>query len=206
MAAAAPASPWAPLRIRVYRTLWIAQFTSNVGTWMQTVGAQWLMGSLSHNPLLVAMIQTATALPVFLVALPAGALGDILDRRRLLLVSQSFMLVAAAGLSALTLGDATTPAILLLFTFCVGLGQALYALDRGVLRVRVLHRREELLGELLGHVDARHDDARDVPVLHLVVDPREGERELVVRERDVREVRVDARKVLRLHVDVQLAV
>src|SRR3954452_13589218 len=89
-------SAWAPFRMRIFRMLWIAQFASNVGTWMQTVGAQWLMGNLSHDPLLVALIQTATAVPVFLVGFPAGAVGDIFDRRRILLVSQTFMLAAAA--------------------------------------------------------------------------------------------------------------
>src|SRR4051795_803682 len=115
-----PISAWAPLRIRVYRALWIAQFTSNVGTWMQTVAAQWLMGSLTPSPLLVALIQTATALPVFLVGFPAGALGDIFDRRRILIVSQTFMLVSAGLLASLTLGDRTTPAVLLALTFAIG--------------------------------------------------------------------------------------
>lgn len=120
-------SAWAPLRIRVFRALWIAQFASNIGTWMQTVGAQWLMGTLSHDPLLVALIQTATSLPVFLVGFPAGALGDIFDRRRILLVSQSFMLASAALLAALTFANHTTPWVLLALTFAVGLGRALTA-------------------------------------------------------------------------------
>src|SRR5918998_2572127 len=124
-----PAAPsaWAPLRIRVYRALWIAQLTSNVGTWMQTVGAQWLMGSLSGDPLLVALVQTAMTLPIFLVGFPAGALGDVYDRRRVLLLSQSFMLVSAGALAALTLGGAVTPWVLLGLTFALGLGQALTA-------------------------------------------------------------------------------
>src|SRR4051812_2302155 len=126
-AAPAPASAWAPLRIRVYRMLWTAQFASNVGTWMQTVAAQWLMGSLSSDPLLVALIQTAMTLPIFLIGFPAGALGDIFDRRRLLLVSQTFMLLSAGLLALLTLGDQTTPAVLLALTFALGLGQALTA-------------------------------------------------------------------------------
>src|SRR5690242_14378006 len=126
-APSAPASAWAPLRIRIFRALWIAQFASNVGTWMQTVGAQWLMGNLSHNALLVALIQAATAVPVFLVGFPAGAIGDIFDRRRILLVSQSFMLAAAALLAALTFGGKTTPWVLLALTFAVGLGRALTA-------------------------------------------------------------------------------
>jgi MFS family permease len=123
----APRSAWAPLRIRIYRALWVAQFASNVGTWMQTVGAQWLMGTLSHDPLLVALVQTGMTLPVFLVGFPAGALGDVFDRRRVLLFAQSSMLVSAGLLAALTLSDRATPAILLALTFVLGLGQALTA-------------------------------------------------------------------------------
>src|SRR3954453_14860743 len=98
-------SAWAPFHVRVFRVLWIAQFTSNVGTWMQTVGAQWLMGDLSHSALKVALVQTAMSLPVFLLGLPAGAFGDIFDRRRLLLASQSFTLAGAATLGVLTASD-----------------------------------------------------------------------------------------------------
>jgi MFS family permease len=126
-APATPVSAWAPLRIRIYRTLWIAQLTSNVGTWMQMVGAQWLMGSLSSDPLLVALIQTALTLPLFLVGFPAGAIGDIFDRRRVLLLAQSFMLGCAALLAVLTLRGDVTPAVLLALTFAIGLGQALTA-------------------------------------------------------------------------------
>jgi MFS family permease len=122
-----PISAWAPLRIRLYRVLWTAQLASNLGTWMQTVGAQWLMGSLSRDPLLVALIQTATTLPVFLVGFPAGALGDIFDRRRILLVSQTFMLLSAALLAILTQAGDITPGILLALTFALGLGMAFTA-------------------------------------------------------------------------------
>ena len=125
--ATAPASAWAPLRIRIFRALWIAQFASNVGTWMQTVGAQWLMGNLGGNAFMVALVQTAMTLPFFFAAFPAGALGDIFDRRLILLASQSFMLVCAALLAALTLSDDVTPWILLALTFAVGLGRAVTA-------------------------------------------------------------------------------
>src|SRR4051812_42126886 len=124
---AVPISAWAPLRIRLYRMLWIAQLTSNVGTWMQMVGAQWLMGSLSSDPLLVALIQTALTLPLFLVGFPAGVIGDIFDRRRVLVLAQSFMLACAALLAALSLSGDVTPAVLLALTFAIGLGQALTA-------------------------------------------------------------------------------
>ena len=87
VAANPPASVpgWAPLRRPVFRALWLAQFVANTGTWMQTVGAQWLMGDLGGGTLAVALVQAATTLPVFLLVVPAGAVGDILDRRRLLL-------------------------------------------------------------------------------------------------------------------------
>ena len=80
-------SAWAPLRHRVFLGLFIAQIASNVGSMMQNVGAAWLMGDLSASPTLVALVQTATLLPVFLIGLPAGALADIFDRRRLLIVT-----------------------------------------------------------------------------------------------------------------------
>lgn len=122
---AAPArSAWAPMRQRLFRALWIAQFASNVGTWMQTVGAQWLMGSLSSSALMVALVPVALSLPFLLVALPAGAVGDLLDRRRLLLAAQAFMLACALALTALTLDGRTTPWLLLSITFAIGLGQA----------------------------------------------------------------------------------
>jgi MFS family permease len=120
-----PPSAWGPLRGRAFRALWIAQFASNTGTWTQTVGAQWLMGDLGGGALEVALVQTATTLPVFLLVLPAGALGDILDRRRLLLVGQALMLCGAAGLAVLTAVDAMTIGVLLGLIGLMGVGQAL---------------------------------------------------------------------------------
>ena len=102
-----------------------AQFVSNVGSWMQTVGAQELMLTLTTSATLVALIQTAAGLPVVLLAVPAGAIGDLVDRRRLLIASQSFMLVAAAVLAGLALAGLVTPWVLLLLIFAVGVGQTL---------------------------------------------------------------------------------
>src|SRR5258707_12939524 len=97
-----PSSAWAPLREPLFRSLWIAAVISYTGTWMQNVGAGWLMTSLtagqSRAPLMVGLVQAASSLPVFLVALPAGALADMLDRRRLLLVTQIWMPLAAPAL------------------------------------------------------------------------------------------------------------
>src|SRR5918911_5359026 len=115
-------SPWRPLRPGAFRAVWIALIVSNIGTWMQTVGAAWLMTSLTPSPLLVALMQTATTLPVFLVGLPAGALADIVDRRRILLATQAWMMLAAAVLGALTIAGLVTPWALLALTFALGLG------------------------------------------------------------------------------------
>lgn len=117
-------SPWAPLRQPVFRALWIAALASNIGTWMQDVGAGWLMTSLSTSPWMVALVQAATSLPIMLLALPSGALADIVDRRRLLLLAQGWMLLAAAVLGGLTLAGLTTVESLLGFTLALGLGSA----------------------------------------------------------------------------------
>ena len=101
------------------------QLVSNVGSWMQTVGAQELMLTLTTSATLVALIQTAAGLPVVLLAVLAGAIGDLVDRRRLLIVSQSFMLIAAAVLAALALAGLVTPWVLLGLIFAVGVGQTL---------------------------------------------------------------------------------
>src|SRR5215831_3560070 len=121
------ASAWSPLREPLFRSLWIASVASNIGTWMQNVGAAWLMTALTPSPVMVALVQAATSLPVFLVGLPAGALADIIDRRRLLLWTQGWMLASAAVLGLLTLVGITTPWVLLTLTFALGLGAAMNA-------------------------------------------------------------------------------
>src|SRR5659263_761851 len=95
-------SAWSPFRYRVYRYLWIALLASNIGTWMQAVGAAWLMLELDASPAIVALVQTATYLPVVLVGVMAGALADLVERRRLLLITQLFMLAVAGGLAVIT--------------------------------------------------------------------------------------------------------
>src|SRR6202142_3042512 len=100
--ASAP-SPWGPFRSADFRAMWSAQFVSNIGSWMQTVGAQWLMLSLTTAAAPVALIQTASSLPTLLFAVPAGALGDLVDRKRLLIGTQVLMLAAATVLGLLTL-------------------------------------------------------------------------------------------------------
>ena len=119
------ASAWGPLREPLFRALWIAAVASNVGTWMEDVGEAWLMTSLSPSPLMVALVETAGGLPVVLLALPAGAFADLIDRRRLLLITQSWMLIVAAALGLLTITGLTTPWVLLLLAFALGLGAAM---------------------------------------------------------------------------------
>jgi MFS family permease len=115
-------SPWAPLSEPLFRSLWVAAVISYTGTWMQNVGAGWLMTQLTMSPLMVGLVQAASTLPVFLVILPAGALADMVDRRRFLLITQVWMVAAAALLGIFTLLGTVTPWILLLFTFVLGLG------------------------------------------------------------------------------------
>ncbi|GAB2615767.1 MFS transporter [Paractinoplanes abujensis] len=118
-------SPWAPLRGRVFRMLWVAVLAGNVGTWMQTVGAQWLVVQEPDAATWTSLVQTVTMLPVLLLALPAGAIADVLDRRRLLLVVQVVLFLVGGVLTALTVLDLMPPPLLLLFTFLLGVGQAL---------------------------------------------------------------------------------
>lgn len=136
------ASAWAPLRHKVFRMLWIASVASNIGSWMHEVGAGWLMTSLAPTPLMVALVQAATTAPVFLLVLPAGALADIVDRRRYLIASQIWMMLAAATLGVLTLAGLTTAPILLVLTFALGIGTAMMMPAWGAITPELVQRGE----------------------------------------------------------------
>ena len=125
--AAVNPSAWAPLRERAFALVWCAAVLSNIGTWMHDVAAAWLMTSLAPEPLMVALVQAATSLPIFMFALPAGALADLIDRRRLLLGLQLCAGALAAILALVVATGAITPALLLLFTFLLGCAAALGA-------------------------------------------------------------------------------
>jgi len=116
-----------PLRLTVYRRLWIAFVITSLGTWLQNTGAGWLMTSLAPSPFFVAMVQAATILPAFLLALPGGALADIVDRRRFLIGAQGWTMLSAALLAGLTLAHQTGAWGLLGLTFAIGIGSALTA-------------------------------------------------------------------------------
>jgi len=114
-----------PFAFALFRAIWIAGLVSNVGTWMQNVAGVWLVTTLTTSALLVALMQTATSLPSFLLSMPAGALADLVDRRRLLLFTQGFMAVVAAVLGGLTLLGGVSALGVLGFTFLLGMGAAL---------------------------------------------------------------------------------
>lgn len=122
---AVAASPWQPLRQRVFRTLWIATVVSNIGSWMNDVGVNWSMLTLSADPLSVAMVQAASSLPMFLFALPSGVMADIVDRRKYLLFSQVWVFIAAAALALLSFTGQVTPLVLLIAAFLLSTGAAM---------------------------------------------------------------------------------
>jgi MFS family permease len=116
---------WSPFRYHTFTVLWIAMLLSNIGGWMHDVGAGWLMTTMNPSPLMVSLVQAATTLPVFLLVLPAGALADIVDRRRLLLIAKVYMTLLAAGMGVVVLAGSMTPVALLVFTLALGAGTAL---------------------------------------------------------------------------------
>jgi MFS family permease len=117
-------SLWQPLRVSIFRNLLIADVISDIGTFMQNVGAAWLMVSLGAGPIYVALTQTASSLPYFLLSLPAGSAGDIIDRRKLVLATESWMMGVALLLAVLTIGGFMSPWLLLVLTFALSAGDA----------------------------------------------------------------------------------
>jgi len=120
-----PPGPWRPLRNSTFRNLLASNLVSDIGTFMQSIGAAWLMTSLTNNPLYIALIQTATALPFFLLALPAGSFGDIFDRRKLILGTETWMFAVAVVLTVATVFGVMTPWLLLLLTLALSVGDAI---------------------------------------------------------------------------------
>jgi len=114
-----------PLRNAMFRRLWFASVIVWLGTWLQNTGAGWLMTSLAPTPLMVAMVQAATIMPVFLLALPGGALADITDRRLFLIGTQVWTILAAGLLAILTIAGLMNAWWLLILTFAIGIGAAL---------------------------------------------------------------------------------
>ncbi|HMO48706.1 MAG TPA: MFS transporter [Rubrivivax sp.] len=121
----ADSATFAPFRTVVFRNLWLAAFAANISMWMHDVTAAWVMTSLTTSPVMVALVQTASTLPVFLLGLPSGALADIIDRRRYFAATQLWVALTALLLAALSLADALTAPLLLALTFANGIGLAM---------------------------------------------------------------------------------
>ncbi|QJX46653.1 MFS transporter [Hymenobacter taeanensis] len=132
---------WTPFTFAVFRAIWIASVVSNIGTWMQNVAGVWLVTTLTTSALLVALMQTATSLPAFLLSMPAGAIADLIDRRRLLLFTQGFMAVVALLLGGLTLLGEVSAFGVLALTFVLGIGAAINAPVWQTVTVELVPRR-----------------------------------------------------------------
>lgn len=122
-----PATPFAPLRNRLFLAIWIAAMASNVGTWIQSVGEKWLMAELTRSPLLMSLIETGATLPMLVLSMPGGAIADIVDRRRMLLTTQAWMLLAASAMAICSALHLVTPALLITMSLLLGVGAALNA-------------------------------------------------------------------------------
>jgi MFS family permease len=118
-AAPAPGSAWAPFRHRTFTIIWIATVVSNIGGWMYNVASGWLMTSLDANPLAVSLVQVANNLPMFLFAIPAGALVDIVDRRLFLIIAETSVAVTSTAFAVLVWLHLITPWSLLALSFVV---------------------------------------------------------------------------------------
>ena len=111
------AAAWSPLAVPAFRIVWIAVLISNIGGWMASVATAWLMTTLDPSPLMVSLVSAATGLPLFLFALPAGALADIVDRRKLLIFAQFFMMALVIVLLVMSMTGLITPLTLLILIF-----------------------------------------------------------------------------------------
>ena len=122
-----PPSPWSPFRYAPFAVMWTATVIANIGTWMYNAASGWLMTSLNPDPLIVSLVQVATTLPIFLFAVPAGALADIVDKRRFLIIGEVAVTAVSALFAAIVSVGAATPGNLLLFTFLIGAVAAMTA-------------------------------------------------------------------------------
>src|SRR4051812_58129 len=120
----APPAALSPFKSRAFVVVWTATVVSNIGSWMQSTAGGWLMTSLDPDPHIVALVQVATMLPMFLLGLPAGALADIFDRRRLLITMEIVGTLLTVAFAVLVTLDRVNPLILLAFTFLAGAAAA----------------------------------------------------------------------------------
>ena len=123
----APLSMWSPFRHKPFAVMWLATLVANIGSWMYSAACGWLMTSLAPGPVMVSLVQVAATLPVFLLAIPAGALVDIVDKRRFLILGEALITLSACAFAALVWFHLVTAWSLLVFAFLVAVGEALTA-------------------------------------------------------------------------------
>jgi predicted MFS family arabinose efflux permease len=152
-------SAWAPLRNRIYRGLFIAQFVSNLGTWMQSVAAQWFLVEAHSSPVIVALVPTASLGPTLLLGLLAGALADLFDRRRYLIFMQSYAVLVTLALAALAYMGRLTPTALLMFTVAIGCAAALAGPAWQAIQPEVVAREQIPAASTLSSVSANSAQA-----------------------------------------------
>ncbi|HXR22672.1 MAG TPA: MFS transporter [Acidimicrobiales bacterium] len=146
-------SAWAPFRHRMFAAMSAAAFVSNVGSWMQTVGAQWLMLTLTGSATYVALVQSAASVPIFLFAVLAGTIGDLVDRRRFLIAAQTYMFLVAMVLGILAILKLVSPWSLFALIFGVGIGQALTSPTWQTLQPELVDQDERIQAISLGSVN-----------------------------------------------------
>jgi predicted MFS family arabinose efflux permease len=166
---AAATSAWAPLRIGVFRGLFIAALTSNIGTWMQTVGAQWFLVEKHASPTVIALVQTASLTPTLMLALFAGALADRVDRRRLLIGVQAYAAVATAVLTALAVAGVLDAVSLLVLLFAIGCAAALTTPAWQAIQPELVPREQLRSAASLGGVAVDAARAVGPPIAGLLV-------------------------------------
>ena len=165
----AATSTWAPLRIGVFRGLFIAALTSNIGTWMQTVGAQWFLVERHASPTVIALVQTASLTPTLMLALFAGALADRVDRRRLLIAVQAYAAVATAALTALAVAGVLDAVSLLVLMFAIGCAAALTTPAWQAIQPELVPREQLRSAASLGGVAVDAARAIGPPIAGLLV-------------------------------------
>lgn len=138
-----------PFRTPLYTALWSASLVSNFGTWVQNVAEKWQMASMTRSPLLIALIEAATTLPLLFLSIAGGAVADIVDRRRLLLVTQTYMALVAAALAVLTFSGMISPAVLIVMALLLGAGMAINAPAWQAILPEVLPRHDVPAGVAL---------------------------------------------------------
>ncbi len=143
-----------PLRNRLYRGLFTAQFVSNIGTWMQSVAAQWFLVEGHSSATIVALVQTASLGPTLLLGLFAGVLADLFDRRRLLMFLQTYAVLVGIALATLTYLDSLSPRALLLFTVAIGCASALTAPAWQAIQPEIVPREQIVAASTLSSVSA----------------------------------------------------